>query len=261
MSAPWSLDGVRHGTSPAALLLLLLSYAPVGWGRGTVFRGGCQSGIGALADGGWQRTGCDSLGGCESVLIGAQEGRDVAFVCELVLDEGVEEFVVEGLVPGLTDEVLAEVRAALAHDRLKADHGGALGGHRHMLGGGREPDDVGPVVGEHRLVPRDVQLQFRVVLSYPVQDLRHPRAFVVVRGGREVLVKRLVCHGFTLTMPMHICGTRGDGSLALGIASPPDDVQKGPPVVSHGRPPAEISKKSDLSQKHRGCEGLMYQLG
>lgn len=36
MRAPWSLGGERRGTSPAALLLLL-SYAPVGWGRGAVF--------------------------------------------------------------------------------------------------------------------------------------------------------------------------------------------------------------------------------
>ena len=96
------------------------------------------------------------------MLLGTPERRDVAFVCELVLDEGVEEFVVEGLVPGLTGEHLAEVSASLAHDRLEADHGGALGGHRHVLGRGRKPDDVRAVVGEHRLVPRDVQLQLRV---------------------------------------------------------------------------------------------------
>ena len=40
MSAPWSLGGERRGTGPAAQLLLPLSYAPVGWGRGSVFRGG-----------------------------------------------------------------------------------------------------------------------------------------------------------------------------------------------------------------------------
>ena len=74
--------------------------------------------------------------------------------------------------------------------RLKADNGGVLGGHRHVLGRGRDPDDVRAVVGEYRLVPRDAQLQLRVALSYPVQHLRHPRPIVVVRGGREVLVKR-----------------------------------------------------------------------
>ena len=102
-----------------------------------------QEGIGelpivcrALADGGWLRTGCDGLGGCELVLLGAPERRDVLLFCELVLDERVEEFVVEGLVPGLAGEHCAEVCAALAHDRLKADHGGALGGHRHVLGRG-----------------------------------------------------------------------------------------------------------------------------
>ena len=40
MSAPWSLGGERRGTGPAAQLLLPLSYATVGWGRGSVFRGG-----------------------------------------------------------------------------------------------------------------------------------------------------------------------------------------------------------------------------
>ena len=36
MSAPWSLGGVRRGTGPAAQLLLLLSYATVGWGTKTL---------------------------------------------------------------------------------------------------------------------------------------------------------------------------------------------------------------------------------
>lgn len=40
-------------------------------------------------------------------------------LCELVLNEGVEEFVVEGLAPGLAGEHCAEVRAALTHDRSK----------------------------------------------------------------------------------------------------------------------------------------------
>lgn len=73
-------------------------------------------------------------------------------------DEGVEELVVEGLAPRLAGEHLAEVGASLTHDRLEADHGGALGDRRHVLGRGRKPDNVGPVVGEHRLVPRDAQL-------------------------------------------------------------------------------------------------------
>ena len=144
----------------------------------------------ALADGGWLRAVCDGLGGCELVFLGAPEGRDVLLLCELVLDEGVKEFVVEGLVPGLAGEHLSEVRAALAHDRLKADHGGALGGHRHVLGRGREPDDVGPVVDEHRLVPRDAQLQLWVGEPYPHQHVHHPRAIIVVRNGREVLIQR-----------------------------------------------------------------------
>lgn len=64
-----------------------------------------------------------------------------------MLDEGAEEFVVEGLVSGLRDERLSEVRVALMRDRLEVDHGGALGGDRHVLGRSRESDDVGPVVG------------------------------------------------------------------------------------------------------------------
>ena len=198
MRAPWSLGGERRVARPVAQLLFPLSYAPVGWGKGAVFRGGCWSGIGVLADGGRLLAGCDGLGGCEFVLLGTPERRDVAFVCELVLDEGVEEFVVEGLVPGLTGEHLAEVRAALAHDGFEADHGGALGSHRHVLGRGREPDDVRPVVGEHRLVPRDTQLQLRGALSYPVQRLHHPRAIIAVRDGREVLVQCCYSHVMTL---------------------------------------------------------------
>lgn len=79
-----------------------------------------------------------------------------------MLNERVKEFVVEGLVPQLTDEHLSEASAALAHDLLEAVHGSALGCHRHVLGRGRDPDDVCPVVSEHWLVPRDVQLQIRV---------------------------------------------------------------------------------------------------
>ena len=73
-----------------------------------------------------------------------------------MLDEGVEEFIVEGLVPGLRGEHLSEVRATFAHDWLEADHRSALGGDRHVLGRGREPDDIRPVVGEHSLAPGDV---------------------------------------------------------------------------------------------------------
>ena len=126
----------------------------------------------------------------ESSGLWTPERRDVSLFRELVLNKGVEEFVVEGLVPGLTGELLAEVRASLTHDRFEADRGGALGGHRHVLGGCREPDDVCPVVGEHRLVPRDAQLELRVVLRYPVQHLHHPCAVVVVGDGCEELVKR-----------------------------------------------------------------------
>lgn len=72
-----------------------------------------------------------------------------------MLDEGVEEFVVEGLVPGLAGEHLAEVSASHTHDRLEADHGGAHGLYRHVLGRSREPVDVRPVMSEHRLVWSD----------------------------------------------------------------------------------------------------------
>ena len=184
---------------PQVLLELLVELLERMLGRGVVgvtlelF----QEGIGeltivcrALADGGWLLVGCDGLGGLLLMLLGALERRDVAFVCELVLDESIEEFVVEGFVPGLAGEHLSEVRAALAYDRLEADYGGSLGGHRHVLGRGREPDDVCPVVGEHRLVPRDAQLQFREVVRDPIQYLHHLRAIVVVRDGREVLVER-----------------------------------------------------------------------
>ena len=133
-----------------------------------------------------------------------------------MLDEGVEEFVVEGFALRLAGEHLAEVCASLTHDRLEADHGRALGGHRHVLGRCREPDDVGPVVGEHWLVPRDAQLQLWVVLRYPVQHLHHPRPIVGVWDGGEKLVECLDCHGLTLTTPMHICGTRGAGNLGIG---------------------------------------------
>lgn len=48
----------------------------------------------------------------ESSRLGTPERCDVLLFRELVLNEGVEEFVVEGLVPGLAGEHCAEVRAA-----------------------------------------------------------------------------------------------------------------------------------------------------
>ena len=59
-----------------------------------------------------------------------------------------------------------------------------------MLGRCGEPNDVGPVVGKHRLVPRDAQLQLRVGEPDPDQSVHHPCPIVVVRDGLEVLVKR-----------------------------------------------------------------------
>ena len=126
----------------------------------------------------------------ESSRLWTPERCDVLLFRELVLNEGVEDFVVEGLVPRLAGEHLSEVCAAHTHNRLEADHGGALGRHRHVFGRGGEPDDVCPVVGEDWLVPRDAQLQLRVVLSYPVQHLRHPRVIVGVRDCCEELVER-----------------------------------------------------------------------
>ena len=109
----------------------------------------------------------------ESSRLWTPERCDVLLFRELVLNEGVEEFVVEGLVPGLAGQHRAEVRAALAHDGFEADHGGALGDHCHVLRCGRELDDVCPVVGEHRLVPCDAQLQLREVLTCQVAYVSH----------------------------------------------------------------------------------------
>ena len=63
-----------------------------------------------------------------------------------MLDEGVEEFVVEGFALRLAGEHLAEVRSALVHDLLEAVHGGVLRGHCHVLGRSREPNDMRAVV-------------------------------------------------------------------------------------------------------------------
>ena len=76
--------------------------------------------------------------------------------------------------PRLAGEHLSEVGAALTHGRLEADHCRALVCSRHVLGRGREPDDVRPVVGEHRLVPRNAQLQLRDFARDPVQHVHHP---------------------------------------------------------------------------------------
>lgn len=126
----------------------------------------------------------------ESSRLWTPERCDVLLFRELVLNEGVEEFVVEGLVPGLAGEHCAEVRAAFTHDRLEADHGGALGCHRHELGCGREPDNVRPVVGERRLVPRGAQLQPRVGEPHPHRYVHHRRMVIDTRNGLQEFSKR-----------------------------------------------------------------------
>lgn len=115
-----------------------------------------------------------------------------------MLDEGVKELVVEGLGPGLAGEHCVEVRTALRHDGFEADHGGTLGGYCHVLGCGREPDDVRAVVGEHRLVPRNAQLQFRIGEPDPHQNVHHSRAVACVWDCLEVLIEGFGGHSFTL---------------------------------------------------------------
>ena len=89
------------------------------------------------------------------------------------MNGGVKELVVGGLGPRLAGKHLAKVCAALTRDRVEADHGGALGGHRHVLRRCRELDNVRPVVGEHWLVPRDAQLQLWIVLTCQVAYVGH----------------------------------------------------------------------------------------
>ena len=197
------------------------------WVREVVLECGQNSGteplvivLGVLANDRRLRAGGDGLGGCDFVFFGTPERRDVPLLFELVLDEGVEEFVVEGLVPGLSREHCAEVRAALAHDRLEADHGGALGCHCHVLGRGGEPDDVRPVVGKHQLVPCDAQLQLRVGEPHPHHYVDHPLAVVVVGDGREELIERLDSHGFTL-------GDKHAGLLHIELCLATPETDKG----------------------------------
>ena len=103
------------------------------------------------------------------MFVGAPEGGDLTLVSELAVDEGCGELVVEELGPRLARKHLADVCAALTHGLFEADCGGVFGRHRHVFGGSRKPDDVGTVMGEHRLVPRDVHLKLRVGHSHPHQ--------------------------------------------------------------------------------------------
>lgn len=59
-------------------------------------------------------------------------------------------------------------------------------------------NDIRAVVSEHRLVPRDAQLQFRVGVNTPVRHLYHPSAVVGVWDGRQEPIEPLECYGFTL---------------------------------------------------------------
>ena len=67
-----------------------------------------------------------------------------------------------------------------------------------MLGARREYDDVRPVVGEHRLVPRDAQSQFRVVVRYPVHHLHYPRAVVDTGNGLQEFSECLLSYATTI---------------------------------------------------------------
>ena len=106
------------------------------------------------------------------------------------------------------------------------------------------------MVGEHRLVPCDAQLQLRVVLGYPVQHLHHPRPIVGVVDGRQELVERLDCHTFTLG------SQRADQPHFVRCLLTWRET-RGPPVVFGGRPQAELPKEGYMSQKRRSCEWLM----
>lgn len=83
---------------------------------------------------------------------------------------------------------------------------------------------------EHRLVPRDAQLQLRVGESDPHQDVDHPLTVVVVGDGRQELVERLDCHGFTL-------GDKHAGQPHIGLCLSTRVQIRGPPVVFHRQPP------------------------
>ena len=100
-----------------------------------------------------------------------------------------------------------------------------------MLGRGREPDDVRAMMSEHWLVPGDAQLQLWIGESHPHEHVDHPLTVVIVRDGREELVERLDCHGFTL-------GDKFAGQTHIELCLSTLSTTKGLPVVSHGRPPA-----------------------
>ena len=57
-----------------------------------------------------------------------------------------------------------------------------------MLRRSREPNDMRAVVGEHRLAARDAQLQLRLGEPHPHQQVHHPRAVVIVRSNRAVVM-------------------------------------------------------------------------
>ena len=69
-----------------------------------------------------------------------------------------------------------------------------------MLTRGRNRDDARPVMSEHGLVSRDaLELELRVVESYPHHYVYHPLTVVGTGDGREELVERCDCHAFTLS--------------------------------------------------------------
>ena len=134
--------------------------------------------------------------------------------------------------------------------RIKADRGGMLGGHRHVLGRGREPDDVRPMVDGHRLVPRDAQLELRVALSYPVQHLHHSLAIVVVGDGREEHVERCDRNSSSL-------GDKHAGQPRIELCLSTRVQTRGRPRFPTGGTQEELPKERYMSQKRRSCEWLM----
>ena len=104
------------------------------------------------------------------------------------------------------------------------------------------------MVSEHRLVPRDAQLQLRVGEPHPHHYVDHPLAVVVVGDGREELIERLDSHGFTL-------GDKHAGLLhiELCLATPETDkgAARGSPRAAPQQPKAQPLRLTGASPASR----------
>lgn len=65
-----------------------------------------------------------------------------------------------------------------------------LWGNRKVLTGRAEADDEGPVMGDHRLIPFDLQTDLGKILQYPVNHVFESCLMVLIGDVGQIILQR-----------------------------------------------------------------------